>query len=243
MINSNLYYIVISNFIGIILLGSWLLLENHGFWFFIDSTIFFFFNTLLIKNQAFMYFVSLVNLRGFDLIAFLSMLRIFYGYFKEKNLEEKHRMLCIGVAMLFTAVLIKQVGSLFPFDRTSPTVFFPEEMHTPVNLISKLSGWHTKCQSSDCFPGDHGIMLLIFSSFMWRYCGFAAFKKGLIVFLLFSLPRIMGGAHWFTDIAVGSISVTLIVISWILLTPLSDLGIAKLEKWLPIGLTKKYFSQ
>lgn len=238
----NCYYIAICNICGALILGSWLLLENHGFWFSIDSSIFFFFNSLLVKNKAFMYLVSVVNLRGFDLIAFLAMLGIFYSVFKERNLPEKHRMLCIGLAMLITAVLIKHADNLLPFNRTSPTIFFPEIMHTPVNLISDLSGWRTKCRAADCFPGDHGIMLLIFSSYMWRYFGFSVFRKCLLVFLLFSLPRIMGGAHWFTDIAVGSTSVTLIVISWILLTPLSDLLIARLEKILPISLTEKYFN-
>jgi len=32
----------------------------------------------------------------------------------------------------------------------------------------------------------------------------------------------MAGAHWFTDIAVGSLSVLLVGLSWVLLTPLSD---------------------
>jgi membrane-associated phospholipid phosphatase len=39
---------------------------------------------------------------------------------------------------------------------------------------------------------------------------------------LFSLPRVMAGAHWFSDIAVGSLSVALVGLSWWLLTPASD---------------------
>lgn len=145
MLNKNFIYIGICNLLGISLIGSWLLPENHGFWFSIDKSIFFFFNTLLVKNQAFMYLVSFVNLRGFDLIAFLAMLCIFYGHFKISDLNKKHRMLCIGIgiAMILTAVFIKQTGILLPFDRTSPTLFFPKELQLPVNLISELSGWPT----------------------------------------------------------------------------------------------------
>lgn len=242
MPSKNFFYITIFNLLGAFLLGTWLLLENHGFWFTMDKSVFFFFNTMLVKSKTFMYFVSFVNLRGFDIIAFLAMLGVFYSYFKGKELSEKHRMLCIGIAMLATAVLIKQLGVFFPFDRNSPTLFFPKVMNLPVNLISDLSGWATKCKANDCFPGDHGIMLLIFSSFMWRYFGFKAFQKCILVFVLFSLPRIMGGAHWFTDVAVGSVSVTLIVASWILLTPLSDLFIVKLEKLIPIKFTEKYIN-
>jgi len=59
------------------------------------------------------------------------------------------------------------------------------------------------------------------------------------VFLVFSLPRIMSGAHWFTDVAVGSISIVLVVLSWVLLTPLSDKVIAWLEPKLPLKLFEK----
>lgn len=43
----------------------------------------------------------------------------------------------------------------------------------------------------------------------------------------------MIGAHWFTDIAVGSMSVVLVGASWWLMTPASDMLINWLEKKLP----------
>jgi len=51
--------------------------------------------------------------------------------------------------------------------------------------------------------------------------------------LVFSLPRVMIGAHWFTDIAVGSLSVVLVGVSWCLMTPLSDKLINGLNLMLP----------
>lgn len=241
METKNFKYIFICNFLGILLLLSWLIPENHGFWFSIDKNIFYFFNNMLTQSKAFMYFVSFINLRGFDIIAFIGMLIIFYEYFSKKDIQGKGFLLCVGIAMLLNAVFVKQFLSLIPIDRSSPTIFFAETMHMPVNLISELSGWPTKCKSSDCFPGDHGIMLLIFTSYMWRYCSFTAFRKCLLVFIIFSLPRIMGGAHWFTDVAVGSISTNLLLTSWILLTPISDKVIAGLQKTLPLGWVDKYF--
>lgn len=241
MNSKNVKKLLICNILGALLFLSWLLPENHGFWFNIDKNIFYFFNNMLTESKAFMYFVSFINLRGFDIIAFIGMLIIFYDYFVKKDIKGKRLLFCTGVAMLLTAVLVKQTLSFLPFDRTSPTIFFKETMHMSVNLISDLSGWNTKCRSSDCFPGDHGIMLLIFASYMWRYCDFTAFKKCLIVFIIFSLPRIMGGAHWFTDVAVGSISTNLLFTSWILLTPFSDKIIAWLEKTLPLNWIGKTY--
>jgi len=44
---------------------------------------------------------------------------------------------------------------------------------------------------------------------------------------------VMIGAHWFTDIAVGSLSVALIGLPWCLMTPLSDKIIAAFARYLP----------
>ncbi|ELO6405044.1 TPA: Kdo(2)-lipid A phosphotransferase, partial [Escherichia coli] len=85
----------------------------------------------------------------------------------------------------------------------------------------------------DSFPGDHGMMLLIFSAFMWRYFGKVAGLIALIIFVVFAFPRVMIGAHWFTDIIVGSMTVILIGLPWVLLTPLSDRLITFFDKSLP----------
>lgn len=234
MEKKNWIYILLCNLAGLFLLGTWLFLENHGFWFNIDKSIFYFFNNMLAESKAFMHFVAFVNLRQFDLVAFIVMLLILYTYYRKEDLEGKKKYFCIGVAMLLTAILVKQIDVFFPIHRNSPTLFFPD-----VNLVSKMSGWSTKCTAKDSFPGDHGIMLLIFTVYMWKYCGADALKKCLSVFIIFSLPRIMGGAHWFTDIAVGSISTVLIFGSWLLLTPISDNVIAWLQKKLPLNWLNK----
>jgi len=77
------------------------------------------------------------------------------------------------------------------------------------------------------------MMLLIFTAFMWRYFGHKTFALALIIFMVFSFPRVMIGAHWFSDIAVGSLSVALIGLPWCLMTPLSDRLIAFFDRYLP----------
>ena len=47
------------------------------------------------------------------------------------------------------------------------------------------------------------------------------------------MPRIMSGAHWLTDVVVGSGSICSIVLSWMLLTPASDRIIALFDRYLP----------
>lgn len=45
---------------------------------------------------------------------------------------------------------------------------------------------------------------------MLRYFGKTAGIIALIIFVVFAFPRVMIGAHWFTDIVVGSLTVILI---------------------------------
>lgn len=82
-------------------------------------------------------------------------------------------------------------------------------------------------------------MLLIFCSFILRYLSFRSFLCALLITVVFSLPRVMAGAHWASDILVGSVSLTLIATSWLLITPLSDAIIRKLEKTLPFKNKKE----
>jgi Kdo2-lipid A phosphotransferase len=51
--------------------------------------------------------------------------------------------------------------------------------------------------------------------------------------VVFAFPRVMICAHWFTDIAVGSLSVALIGLPWCLMTPLSDKIISVFNRHLP----------
>lgn len=73
-------------------------------------------------------------------------------------------------------------------------------------------------------------MLMIYAGFMLRYFGKKAFVVSCIILIIFMLPRIMAGAHWFTDIAVGSLSISLVGLSWVLLTSVSDKCIDFLNK-------------
>ena len=77
------------------------------------------------------------------------------------------------------------------------------------------------------------MMLLIFASVMLRYFGKKAFAIGILIFVIFAFPRVMIGAHWFTDIAVGSLSAVLIGLPWCLMTPLSDKIVALFDRYLP----------
>lgn len=228
MARRNLPWIILFNILGIALFLSWYLPTNHGFWFPIDSSIFFFFNEHLATNRTFLYLVAYTNNRAFDAIALLSMGLLYLSFFVKRDGYGKRRMLILGIVILFTAVILNQLGHLLPVQRASPTHFFEN-----INRVGELTGINTKDSSRDSFPGDHGMMLIIFAVFMLRYFTVRSFIIALGIFVIFILPRIMIGAHWFSDIAVGSLSVVLVGLSWWLLTPASDALLNLLDKHLP----------
>lgn len=209
--------ILLLNILGVALFLSWFIPENHGFWFVIDSGIFHFFNHELVKNKAFLWLVAITNNRAFDACALLCMGLLMLSYWRKAAPAGRRHIVIMGIVMLLSAVIINQLAQRVPISRLSPTLFFPDAYR-----VSDLLNVHTKDASKTSFPGDHGMMLLIFSGFMLRYFGMKAFRTAIIIVVIFCLPRMMIGAHWFTDVMVGSLSAVLIGLPWFLMTPLSD---------------------
>jgi len=228
---SRLITILLLNALGVMLFLSWYLPPDHGFCFGIDKAIFYGINDQMVDHHGFALLVAITNFRGFDVVSLLAMGLLYLSYWRRETPQGRRRLLAIGITMLLSAVVLNQLGHLLPVQHSSPTLFFEN-----VHRVSELTGIPAKDASKDSFPGDHGMMLMIFTCFMWRYFGFRAFLVGLMITVVFALPRVMAGAHWFTDIAVGSLSVVLVGMSWCLLTPFSD----KLVNWLNRSLPGKY---
>lgn len=224
----NIPAILILNALGIALFLSFYLPANHGFWFPIDKSIFFYFNQKLPTNDTFLHLVAITNNRAFDSISLIAMGLLYLSFYIKQDISGRRRMIIIGFVMLLTGVVLNQLGHLLPVVRPSPTLTFPD-----INRVSQLIGVPTKDASGDSFPGDHGTMLIIFSCFMLRYLNRTGFAIAILITIIFSLPRIIIGAHWFTDIIVGSLSVVLVVMSWWLMTPASDALIQWLDDKLP----------
>jgi len=227
--------ILLLNIAGLALFLSWFLPANHGFWSSLDSGIFHFFNQGLAESRAYVWFLAITNNRAFDGCSLLAMGSLMLHFWLKEQPQGRRRIVIIGLVMLLAAVIVNQLAQhLMPVKRASPSLSFPD-----VYRVSDLLHISTKDASKDSFPGDHGMMLLIFATFMWRYFGLKAFAIALLIVVVFAFPRVMIGAHWFTDIAIGSLTAVLIGMPWILLTPLSDKAIALFDRHLPQAFNKK----
>lgn len=220
---------VLLSIAGVALFLSWYLPVNHGYWSVLDSAIFHFFNHGLGESRAYVWLLAITNNRAFDACSLLAMGCLMLSFWRKADDAGRRRIVIIGLTMLLAAVVINQLAQhLMPVKRASPTLFF-----TDIYRVSDLLHISTKDASKDSFPGDHGMMLLIFAGFMWRYFGVKAFIIALIIVVVFAFPRVMIGAHWFTDIAVGSMTAVLMGLPWVLMTPLSDKIIHLFDKYLP----------
>ncbi|MFE8104319.1 phosphatase PAP2 family protein [Brenneria goodwinii] len=228
MSRRNGFTILLLNILGIGLFLSWYLPPDHGFWFSVDSHIFFYFNHLLPQSPAFLKLVAITNLRAFDACALIVMGLLYLSFYLKATPSGRRRLLIIGIVMLLSALVLNQLGHLLPVQHASPTLYFHD-----IHRVSNLTDIPAKDASKDSFPGDHGMMLMVFAAFMLRYFTRTAFAAGVAIVIVFSLPRVMIGAHWFSDIAVGSLSVVLVGLSWFLLTPASDALINLLYRHLP----------
>jgi lipid-A kinase len=157
--------ILLLNAAGLALFLSWYLPVNHGFWFPLDSAIFHFFNQALVKSDAFLWLVAITNNRAFDGCSLLAMGCLMLSFWLKEDKTGRRRIVMAGLVMLLTAVVINQLAQhLMPVKRASPSLYFPD-----IHRVSELLHIPTKDASKDSFPGDHGMMLLIFSAFMLRY--------------------------------------------------------------------------
>ena len=210
--------ILFLNIAGAILFFSYAWSGLDGPWARLDEKIFRFFNHLIAENPFLREVIAVSNLRMFDVIILLSMGAIYGWYFARGNAPYRRNLICIGLVMLLSAVVLK-VGAqkIMLFEHPSPTLYFEG-----VHRLSELSALSPKDAAGNSFPGDHGLMLLVFAGFAARYLGGTAFILALLVAVIFSLPRVAAGAHWSSDILVGSVGYSLLMLPWLLLTPLSD---------------------
>lgn len=212
------------NLAAFAVLGSWFWLPNHGFWFELDKAVFYFFNQKLGESQLWVNLIAALNKRAFDGVALLAMGAVYYSAYRQADAGQRRQLVIIGVFMLLTAVGLNQLGRAIPVERPSPTLTFDNVLR-----LTELAPFKTKDSSGDSFPGDHGLMLMIFTAFAWRYLSRRAGLWGCLFVVVFSAPRVMGGAHWFTDIYVGAFAVAAFGLAWLLQTGLMDAMVARVQ--------------
>jgi Kdo2-lipid A phosphotransferase len=218
--------LIFANLFGILLFASWLLEPTRSLWMQLDNWAFWAMNNSLAEGRTWQWLWAITNHRLFDLVAAASMLLLYGHRSLIGDRENLNRYIAIGILLLLTALIASQIGKALPIDRISGTFEYPEALRVS-NLVPVLA----KDTAIDSFPGDHGLILLLFAGFVSFFMPRSYGVIALIMMIAFTLPRLMSGAHWLTDEIVGALSIGVIFLSWVLATPLQGIALDKIEGW------------
>ncbi len=208
----------------LLLFVSWFFPPTEYLWESLDIASFHFFNSILEESISMQIFWGLANVRITDLFGALFIVIFFLMYtFEEGRETAKLRLaqflyLCIwgeiGILVAKEGVycFLKWIGHL----RHSPSLV----LNCPVKISEMIPWLKVKDFSYSSFPGDHALIVLQWSAFVFFFCGMRYGFLALISSTFFILPRIMAGAHWMTDTLIGSTSCVLVIIAWATCTPI-----------------------
>ncbi|MDN3505699.1 MAG: phosphatase PAP2 family protein [Simkaniaceae bacterium] len=220
--------LIFWNVLGIILFTS---LFASPIWNHIDPTLFRFFNHPLRDSQALRLFWALANHRLADWFEDLCILGFYIvAYYKAAKGFREKRAAQLIFCILFTAFTILLINrfvcrDILKLRRSSPTLV----LHDSVYLSDFLSWIRVKVDSTKSFPGDHATTALMFA------CSYAYFVRGKLALLallygaFLCLPRLIVGAHWPSDLFVGSGCIVIFSLSWAFCTPLATKCVEAIE--------------
>jgi len=213
--------LILSILLILLLVASFLSPWTRPLWTFIDTHLFTFLNATLDGSPFSQHFWALLNHKRMDLVEDgIFLLFFIWGVSVTPKGQKLRRTFQF---ILISAVIACVIGFI---NRGPPQTLFalrdsPSLVITPCVRITQEILWKgIKDATTASFPGDHATTLLLFGFLYTAYvprklAGAAWFYVALRI-----LPRLVVGAHWFSDIAVGSLSIALFFAACFLYTPL-----------------------
>lgn len=205
-----------------VLIGAlWLVPAVQSALFPLDEGIFKALNGSLASSTGWARLWAFLNTRKFDLMAGLVM-----GlFFLIPGLVYKGRELFAAgfefLAIFLVSSVFRAVVSASVAPRPSPSHFYHPNFNNLLNMFPEIGA---KVSAHHSFPSDHAVVVLIWMLFM-LYSSKRPGRLLAVPYAMFiSTPRLVGGAHWMTDILMGSIPLTLLGFAWGYFTPLRTLA-------------------
>ena len=199
--SNKLFFWTLLGFAGL-LLGSWWWLPSGLYWDLLDEKLFFLINDSFSGHPVWQWLWAITNYRPFDLILLLLITLPFYNtlHFKTHSKTTLLANFLVLVSVAFSLRIF--IEYILGIERLSPTMVFQS-----ITFLHHLVPLPCKDKAIGCFPGDHAMISLVWFFLLLEKGDNKLRCYGLFVVVLASLPRIMSGAHWFSDDAVGSIAV------------------------------------
>lgn len=221
-----------SVLISALLFGSYFYQYTRRlFWHAIDRPVAYALNSLIEHSHAQQILWAAGNLRAFDYVIAVAMLAILVVYTLRGNQLTRSircaQCVIIGILLLALVSLTRHV--IFGrFDNDSPSMVLE-----PFTLLSEEVTdwpWKIKDHSGTSYPGDHATVVATFTFLLWVIAGWRYGLAAAVVSVIAVLPRMVAGAHWFSDIVAGGVATAFLVAPWVVFTPIAW--------WLALGLSR-----
>ena len=218
---------------AILLVGSFVWPVTQVFWDWLDLFFFHLLNDPLRDNKFLQVFWALANHRWADWFEDICILGFFFAYVRSATKTSRPRKIAELVFSIFFIGLI-----IFFVNR----VLFREYLHIPresptlvidgaVLLSDEISWMSVKDFSPKCFPADHATTAILFAATFAYYAGRHFGIAASLYALFLCLPRMATGAHWLSDVLVGSGAIAFFLLSWVFCTPLHLWAVNGLERF------------
>ena len=224
--------LIITHILAALLMLSWLLEPARSWWLLMDTGVYNFFNDSLVNgSDSYRQFWAIVNMQEFDKLVALVLLSIFILHGMLGGRQYWGRHVGIFVAMFVSLGIwtgygtVTGVGQLLPVERLSATLEFTDSFR-----MTEWATIKTKDASADSFPGDHGMILIIVAGFIAYYFSRSYAWFAAITAIAGTMPRVVVGAHWFTDEVVGAVFIAMLALSWNFHTPIGGFIVYKTEQ-------------
>jgi membrane-associated phospholipid phosphatase len=218
-------FLLLIGIASFLLFSLWFPPTAEG-WHFVDVKVFRCLNSYLADHPVQQIFWAAASIKITDVFGALFLLGFFLLYvFEEQGEERKKRVVELIYTLIWFEIamlLCKQIMTPYliehGFSRHSPTETFTDTFR----LSTVIPSLKVKDSSLFSFPADHATIVFLWCGFLWF---FGSWKRGLLAFLfstIFLLSRLLSGAHWLSDILVGSLSWVLVLMSIALFSPIYD---------------------
>ena len=194
-------------FIGITILlsliASW---YCTNIWTVIDREAFFFFNHIPVGSTFLQKPIAWINSRYGDWIFELVVISIYFlSIISRKNKLQKKQKVFELVFLIFFIFFVQIVFNtlccrkILSLNRPSPSYVYELFIN-----FSNFKYPHNRIFTSHSYPSDTATTLFICMMFSWTHFSKRTASFVTLLALIFALPRLIVGAHWLSDIVLGS---------------------------------------
>ncbi|MDE1168537.1 MAG: phosphatase PAP2 family protein [Pseudomonas sp.] len=238
----NLRGLLLCNLIPIAMLCFWLWPAGHALCVTFDEWLFHTLNAPLATNAVWRGIFTVASMRPFDIVVGLVLLFLLIrGNWIFKAVQVRQAFfgfIATLILLLVIRALFSKLCDAMNWQHDSISLVVKDAVHLSDLYPNLDKHVQIKDASSQSFPGDHASVLLIWAMFMGVFA--TRFGQYLTIWglaVLFSLPRLVAGAHWGQDDYIGGVLMALLALGWSYYTPFAAIA----SNWL-VRVTQPIFA-